>query len=401
MQRIVIIGAGQAGCSLALQLRKLNFAGEIVLIGEESDPPYQRPPLSKAYLLGDMARERLYLRPDTAYSDANIKVMTRTCVRSIDTAKKTIKLDNAEISYDVLALTTGSSPIHLPNVVTQGLKGIHYVRTLADIDGMRADMRKGSKAAVIGGGYIGLEAAAVARKLGVEATVVEMAPRILQRVAAAETSDLFRNLHTSHGVTVLENTGLDAFSGAGKVQMAHLSDGETLPIDLAIIGVGIRPNTALADAAGLALDNGIATDELGRTSDPNIWAAGDCASFPHDGSQLRLESVPHAIDHAETVAANILGAAKKYVAKPWFWSDQYDVKLQIAGLNAGYDRIVTRKGEKPWATSHWYFAADRLLSVDAINAPRDYMMGKRWIEAGHSPSATAIEDPGVELKSLA
>ncbi|MEF9603153.1 FAD-dependent oxidoreductase, partial [Paracoccus sp. PXZ] len=250
---------------------------------------------------------------------------------------------------------------------------------------------------VIGGGYIGLEAAAVARKLGLEVTLVEAAPRILGRVAAPETADMIRALHRAHGVEIVEGTGIARITGDVAADGVELADGRRLPADLVICGIGIAPETALAEAAGLAIDNGIATDALGRSSDPAIWAAGDCASFPAAGGRLRLESVGNAIDMAEAVAANMLGANAAYVPKPWFWSDQFDAKLQIAGLNLGYDRVVTRPADN--GGSVWYFRDGRLIAVDALNDARAYMIGKRLIEGGRSPSPGAVAE-AVELKAL-
>jgi 3-phenylpropionate/trans-cinnamate dioxygenase ferredoxin reductase subunit len=258
----------------------------------------------------------------------------------------------------------------------------------------------GKRVLIVGGGYIGLEAAAVAAKRGLEVTLVEMGERILQRVAAPETSDYFRALHQEHGVHILEGIGLERLLGDKHVTGARLSDGTEMDVDLVIVGVGITPATALAEMAGIEIENGIKTDAYGRTSDPAIWAAGDCASFPWRDGRIRLESVPNAIDQAECVAENIMGAAKEYVAKPWFWSDQYDIKLQIAGLNAGYDRTFVRPGEKPGSKSVWYYQGNTLLAVDAMNDPRAYMIGKRLIEAGQSPAPDAVSNPEVALKSL-
>jgi 3-phenylpropionate/trans-cinnamate dioxygenase ferredoxin reductase component len=263
---------------------------------------------------------------------------------------------------------------------------------------MRGEFQAGRKVIIVGGGYIGLEAAAVASKLGLDVTVLEMAPRILQRVAAPETSDYVRALHQAHGVTVIEGTTLRELAGHGRVAGVVVQDGRTLPADFVIVGVGITPNTELAQTAGLAIDNGIATDAMGRTSDPSIWAAGDCASFPWGQGRLRLESVGNAIDMAEAVAANMLGANEPYQAKPWFWSDQYDLKLQIAGLNTGYDRVVTRKGEGD-AVSFWYYRDAKLLAVDAMNDARAYMVGKRLIESGKSPEPEVIA-LAPDLKAL-
>lgn len=399
MGHVVVIGAGQAGASLVARLRAGGFDGQITLIGEEVAPPYQRPPLSKAYLLGEMEAERLWLRSAEFYAEQNITLRLGQKVSAIDPAARTVTVGGDVLQYTDLALTTGSVPRSLPAAIGGALPGVFTVRTLADVDAMRAEFVAGRRLVIVGGGYIGLEAAAVGRKMGLEVTVIEMAPRILQRVAAPETSDHFRALHTAHGVTILESTGLDRILGADRVSGVRLQDGRELPADFVIAGVGITPATALAEAAGLAIENGIRTDAQGRTSDPHVWAAGDCASFPHQGGRLRLESVGNAIDMAENVADNILGAGTDYVARPWFWSDQYDCKLQIAGLNTGYDTIVTR-GPEGEAVSFWYFRGDQLLAVDAMNDSRGYMVGKRLIEAGKSPSKAALADPATVLKDL-
>lgn len=398
MSHIVVIGAGQAGASLVAKLRSLGHPGAITLIGEEPAPPYQRPPLSKAYLLGEMAEERLYLRPESFYAEQGISLKLGTPVHEIDTAAQTIRLGTETLSYDQLALTTGSAPRRLPTAIGGDLEGVFTVRTLADVDAMAPRMTAGSRVLIVGGGYIGLEAAAVASKLGLDVTLVEMADRILQRVAAPQTSEFFRKLHRDHGVDLREGVGLDRLTGTQQVAGAVLSDGTELALDLVIVGVGITPATALAEAAGIALDNGIGVDEMGQCSAPNVWAAGDCASLPYCGARIRLESVQNAIDQAEAVAANMLGAHVPYVPKPWFWSDQYDVKLQIAGLNTGYDRVVTRDDDG--AISHWYYRGDDLLAVDAMNAPRAYMVGKRLIDAGKSPAPERVADPATDPKDL-
>ncbi len=398
MSGIVIIGAGQAGSSLAIKLRALGYEGTVTLIGEEPYAPYQRPPLSKTYLLGEMALERLYLRPEEVYRDQNIELRLGTQVTAIDPVAQVISLGAETLSYDQLALTTGSTPRLLPEAIGGRLKNVFAVRGLADVDAMRPAFERGGHVLIIGGGYIGLEAAAVAAKRGLKVTLVEMADRILQRVACAETSDYFRALHQSHGVTLLEGVGLSSLTGTGHVTGAILSNGATLDIDFALVGVGIQPNTQLADAAGLTLNNGIETNALGQTSQSTIWAAGDCASFPYQGERIRLESVPNAIDQAEVVAANMLGAQKAYHATPWFWSDQYDVKLQIAGLNQGFENVVTRIGEA--GRSHWYYKAGQVLAVDAMNDPRAYMVAKRLIEAGKTADPALVADPGSDLKAL-
>lgn len=396
---VVVIGAGQAGSSCVAKLRSLGFEGQITLIGEEHAPPYQRPPLSKKYLLGEMEVERLYLRPESYYGENGIDLHLDETVVSIDRADKKVITAGRALDYDHLVLTTGSVPRRLPAAIGGALDGVYTVRDLRDVDAMAPEFVEGKRVLIIGGGYIGLEAAAVAASKGLQVTLVEVADRILQRVAAPQTSDYFRTLHGEHGVNILEGVGLERLTGEGRVDGAVLSDGTELVLDFAIVGVGITPATSLAEAAGLEVDNGIKTDAQGRTSDPAIWAAGDCASFPYRGTRIRLESVPNAIDQAECVAENIMGAEKDYVAKPWFWSDQYDIKLQIAGLNAGYDNVVTRPGEG-MSVSFWYYKGETLLAVDAMNAPRDYMVGKRLIEMGKSADPAAIADPETDMKAL-
>ena len=399
MTHVVVVGAGQAGSSLVAKLRNSGFEGEVTLIGAETAPPYQRPPLSKAYLLGDMALDRLYLRPESFYADNNITLRLGIEVTGIDPVSKAIAIGDEILPYDELVLTTGSAPRRLPAAIGGGLEGVYTVRDLPDVDAMAPEFVEGKSVLIVGGGYIGLEAAAVAAKKGLNVTLVEMADRILQRVASPQTSDYFRALHTGHGVNILEGVGLSRLTGEGRVSGAELADGTTLDVDFVIVGVGIVPGTGLAETAGVALDNGIKTDAEGRTSVDGIWAAGDCASFPYNDTRIRLESVPNAIDQAEVVAQNIMGAGKTYVATPWFWSDQYDVKLQIAGLNAGYDNVVTRDmGDA--GISFWYYQGETLLAVDAANAPRDYMVAKRLIEAGKSPSADVVSDPATVLKDL-
>jgi 3-phenylpropionate/trans-cinnamate dioxygenase ferredoxin reductase subunit len=397
MQKVVVVGAGQAGLSLVAKLRALGHDGAITLVGAEAVPPYQRPPLSKAYLLGEMALERLFLRPESFYADHDVTLRLGAPVLRIDRDAKAVQLADGDIAYDALVLTTGATPRRLADAIGGGLPGVHVVRDLADVDAMAPAVLPGRHVVIVGGGYIGLEAAAVAAKKGLQVTVLEMAPRILNRVAAPETSDAIRALHQHHGVTIREGAALAQIDGTERVESVTLTDGTRLTADFVIAGIGVVPATDLAQAAGLELENGIQTDAQGRTSDPHIWAAGDCASFPWRGGRVRLESVQNAIDQAELVAENLMGAGKDYAPVPWFWSDQYDLKLQIAGLNAGYDRVVVRAGPP---RSHWYFAGDDLLAVDALGDPRAYMVGKRLIEAGRSPDPAALADPATDLKTL-
>jgi len=401
MADFVVIGAGQAGFSLVETLRKQGHDGPITLIGAESQPPYQRPPLSKAYLLGDMGVERLFFRPEHFYADQNIALKCGVAVQRIDPAARRVELaDGTSLTYDKLALTTGASPRHLPAAIGGDLAGVYAMRSLADADAIAPQFKSGARVLIVGGGYIGLEAAAVAAKKGLHVTLIEAAPRILQRVAAAETSAYVRALHAAHGVDIRENCALARLIGKnGKLTAASLADGNELEVDFAIIGIGITPDTGLAEGAGLTLENGIACNAACRTSDPNIFAAGDCASFPHADGRLRLESVGNAIDMGEAAARAMLGQDVNYQPKPWFWSDQYDCKLQIAGLSTGYDHIVSRKGEGE-AMSFWYFAGAQLLAVDAMNDPRAYMVGKRLIESGATVSAQDIADPTTDLKAI-
>lgn len=398
MSHFIVIGAGQAGQSIVTTLRAQGFDGQITLIGDEPVPPYQRPPLSKAYLLGEMTLDRLFLRPENYYADEGITLRTGETVTAIDPAAKTVTLGDDVLSYDKLALATGSAPRLLPKAIGGALEGVYTMRTLADADAIAPEFREGASVLIVGGGYIGLEAAAVAAKKGLKVTLVEMADRILSRVAAKETSDYFRALHSRHGVELREGVGLARLTGDTRVRAAELSDGTTLEMDFVIVGVGITPNTTLAELAGLALDNGIKTDAEARTSDPDIFAAGDCVSFPHRDSQLRLESVGNAIDQGEVVAKNMLGQGLRYVAKPWFWSDQYDVKLQIAGLSTGHDQVVIR--DTGPARSHWYYRAGQLIAIDAMNDPRSYMVAKRLIDAGKNADPTRVADPATDLKEL-
>lgn len=396
---IVVIGAGQAAASCIAKLRSEGFDGDITLIGAEQTLPYQRPPLSKGYLLGEMPLERLLLRAPEWYEENRVTVKTGMRATGIRPDLKQVELEAQErIDYDALVLCTGAHPRGLSDEQGGMLDHVFTIRDLADVDAMEPSFQQDARLLVVGGGYIGLEAAAVAAKRGMLVTLIEAAPRILGRVACAETASFIRELHEYHGVDIREGVSLERLLGEESVTGAVLSDGTTFDLECAVVGIGVTPATVLADAAGLQIDNGIAVNEQGVSSDPHIWAAGDCASFPHAGTRLRLESVGNAIDMGELVACNILGANAEYHPKPWFWSDQYDCKLQIAGLNTGYDAVHTRIDGA--ARSHWYYKNAQLIAVDAMNDPRAYMVGKRLIEAGKSAAPDRVTDPTIELKAL-
>jgi 3-phenylpropionate/trans-cinnamate dioxygenase ferredoxin reductase subunit len=397
---IVIIGAGQAGAALAAKLRALAYDGPIVMVGEEPALPYQRPPLSKKYLSGEIGLDRLLVRAAGWYQEQHIEVLTGQRAMRIDPASKSLQLsDGRQYCYAQLALTTGSRPRRLPAAIGGDLAGVHTMRDLKDADGIALQLVAGKRLLIVGGGYIGLEASAVAAGKGLQVTVIEMAERILQRVAASATSDYFRDLHRRHGVDIREKTGLARLIGeAGHVVAAELTDGTRLAVDLVIVGIGIQPNDDLAKAAGLAVDNGILVDGQCRSSDAHIFAAGDCTCFPWHGLPTRLESVQNAVDQAEHAASVMLGAATDYNPAPWFWSDQYDVKLQIAGLNRGYDSVVLRPGKRDFSQSVWYFRGDILLAVDAMNDALAYAFAKKMLEAGKTLPKSVATDPSSDLK---
>ena len=399
---IVVVGAGQAAASFSSRHVALGSGSSLMLIGEESVPPYQRPPLSKKYMSGELERERLFIRPEQWYSNQGISTLFSTRVEAIYPAEKQVITESGDnIAYEKLLLCTGSSPHTLPAEIGGKLKGVYILRSIADVEAMQPEFQAGRKLLIIGGGYIGLETAAVARKLGLKVIVLEMAKRILQRVAARETSDFFRQLHRSHGVDIRESTQMTRFTEqAGRVNGAELASGEKLEADLVLVGIGGTPNTSLAEQAGLDCENGIAVNETCQTSNPDIYAAGDCTSFVRNGQCIRLESVQNAADQGNLVARVLAGEQVSYQALPWFWSDQYDCKLQIAGLNIGYDQTVRRAGSKPDSQSIWYYRENRLIAVDAMNEPMAYAMGRKIISAGLHPSQAQIADPNVDLKSL-
>lgn len=400
---IVIIGAGQAAASFVSRHTALGSTQPLLLIGEESHPPYQRPPLSKKYLLGELERDRLFIRPLDWYAEQGVETRFNTRVTEIRPAAKQIAVAAGDmIDYDRLIICTGSSARSLPADIGGGLDAVFTLRSIADIDRLSPEFRAGRRLLIVGGGYIGLEAAAAGRQLGLEVTVIEMAERIMQRVAARETSNYFRQLHSSHGVEIMEGVEMIRLvESGGRACGAELASGEIIDADLVLIGIGGSPNIELAQAANLECDTGIRVDGACRSSDPNIFAAGDCTSFERNGRQIRLESVQNAVDQGDLVARVIAGEDVSYTALPWFWSDQYDCKLQIAGLNIGYDQCVVRPGDKDQTQSIWYYSGERLLAVDAINDPKAYAFGRKMIKSGKNPSKESVASPDSDLRAIA
>lgn len=406
MSRIVIVGAGHAGGSAAALLRQYGFDGEVVLIGEEPVAPYQRPPLSKALLKGEGEEEDLLLRPADFYLEQNIELRLGQTVTAIDRAAKTVVLsDDTTVAYDTLILATGSTARKL-DVPGADLTGVLELRTLADGRRLRTAIRPGVRLVVVGGGYVGLEVAASARALGAEVVVVEREARLLARVASAVLADFMHAAHTRHGVTLLTGRTVTAFPPRedGTVARVTLDDGQSLPADLVVVGVGGVACEGLAAAAGLACDGGVIVDETARTSDPDIYALGDMTRRPvpvHDGRVVRLESVPNALEQAKQAAAAITGRNPPPPEVPWFWSDQYDLKLQMAGLSHGADLTVVRGDPTGPGFAVFHLAGDRLVCVEAVNAPAEFMGGRLLIGKATPVDAEKLADPSVSMKAVA
>lgn len=404
-QNILVIGGGQAAAQAIASLRQWGYEGNLRLIGEETALPYQRPPLSKAYLKGDMDEERLYFKPTDWYETQNVDTSLGLRASAIDRSARTVTCaDGTHAPYDALILSTGSRPRPLPTPGAD-LGGVHELRDLKDVDGLKPVIKPGKRLVIIGAGYIGLEAAAVARQLGAEVTVVEMAPRVLARVTSPVMSKFYTGLHEEHGVRILTDARLDALLGdtAGQVTSAKLADGTELPADVVLVGIGILPNQELAAEAGIACDNGILVDEDARTNDPRIFACGDCAVRPlvHYGRTGRLESVHNAIEQGKLAAAAILGRERPKLDVPWFWSDQYDIKLQIAGLSQGYDAYVVRGEPDSGKFAVFYFRQNRLLAVDAVNAAPEFIVTKKLIISGAAVAPDQLQDTSVSMKDIA
>lgn len=397
---IVIIGAGQAGLKTAETLRQKGYDGDLLLIGDEPCLPYQRPPLSKAYLKGEMDEERLLLRP-SAYFDANgIEFRSNVRVASIDPGAHQLALvDGETLAYSKLMLATGTRARRLP-ISGADLAGVFTLRTMADVGPIRERLDEADDIAIIGGGYVGMEFAAVAASLGRNVTVIEARPRILERSVAPEISTYFQDLHRAHNVRLALGEGVAGLVGNEHVRGVELSSGEIVPAGLVLIAVGAEPVTELAGAAGLVIDGGISVDATCRTSAPDIFAAGDCTMFPSAryGRTVRLESVQNAIDQAKAAAAAMLGEEVAYDPVPWFWSDQFDTKLQIAGLSQGYDRTELEGSLEEGSFALRYFKGDRLLAVDTVNAPRLHMMARKALAAGET--AASVTQPNTKQQEV-
>ncbi len=400
MSGIVVIGAGQAAGQAAASLRQEGFEGEITIIGDEAQAPYQRPPLSKAYLSGEVGLDRVLVRPENFYADKGINLQTGVRVESINRADKTIATSTGStLSYDKLLIATGSRP-RILNIEGSDLEGLHYLRTVDDVDGIRTAMEAAKNVCIVGGGYIGLEVAAVAKKAGHNVTVLEMEDRILQRVTTAEMSEFYHALHTGRGVDIRVNTMVSGFAGENGRVTSVLCGDESIPADLVIVGIGIIPNVELAEAAGLTCDNGIVVNDHCQTSDPDIYAAGDCTNHPNPilDRRLRLESVPNAMEQARTACSNMLGGDKTYAAVPWFWSDQYELKLQMVGFSADGDQSVLRGDKASNEFAVFYLKDGNVVAVDAVNSPKEFMVAKQLY--GKAVNEADLANPAFELKEL-
>jgi 3-phenylpropionate/trans-cinnamate dioxygenase ferredoxin reductase subunit len=409
---VVIVGSGQAGYQTAASLRTEGYEGPVFLIGEESHPPYQRPPLSKAFVLGKQDHAHVLLRPESYYPDHRIELLAGEKAVSIDRTARRVRLESGiALGYDRLVLALGARNRLLP-VAGATLEGVRYLRTLTEAIEIKQRLEQAQQVVIIGGGFIGLEIAASARTLGKPVTVIEALPRLMARVVAPVVSDFFLVSHRARGVEILLNAKVQEIEGSlhggerGKVQGVRLHDGRRLPADLVVIGVGIVPNTELALEAGLPVANGIVTDEFLRTPDERAFAIGDCAEHPSifasasASAQVRLESVQNAVDQGVSVARTIIGKAMPYSATPWFWSDQFDIRLQMAGLPGGHDHTVVRGAPESGKFSVFYFHMGKLCAVDSVNRPADHLAARKLIGSGTALTPNQAADESVNLKTV-
>ena len=407
---ICIVGAGQAGGELAFALRQQGSTDRITVIGDEAHLPYQRPPLSKSYLKGECETGSLYVRQQAAYQKANIDLLLGRRVERIDRDGKRLILDDLrEVRYSKLALATGGRARRITidaAARAEGAKNFHYLRTIGDVLAIRRRFEAGQRLVVIGGGYVGLEVAAAAVSCGLKVTVLEALPRVLARVTAPQVSAFYEQVHREAGVDVRTNvevTGLDFNAAGDLVTGVHCTGAQLIPADCVVVGIGLLPNTELAQAAELAVDNGIVVDEYTVTSDPDIVAAGDCTNHPSAfcGRRVRLESVPNAMEQARAAAATLAGKPRAYHSVPWFWSDQYDLKLQMTGLSHGYDQWVVRGSMENRSFAAFYLRDGKLIACDTVNRPQEFFIAKRLVAACQSFDVTALANESLSLKTLA
>lgn len=405
-KKCIIIGASHAAAQLTTSLRQECWDGEVLVIGDEPHLPYHRPPLSKAFLSGEQTAETLAIRPASFYEKLSV-AFKQGRVTAINRDQQTLLLrdDNGHEDvhdYDKLALCTGCRvrKLDLPGC---DLPGLFYLRDMADAASIKSAVAVGKDAVIVGGGYIGLETAASLRKLGMQVTVLEMAPRILQRVTAPEVSDFYHRVHSEHGVSIHTGVSVTGFSGKDHVERVVCADGREFPAHLVVVGVGVVPNTELAEMADLKVDNGIVVDDCCVTSDSNIVAVGDCTNQFNKlyDRRMRLESVPSATAQAKAGAAAVCGLQKPNMALPWFWSDQYDLKLQIAGLSQGYDQVIVR-GDSRSGRSFvaFYLERGQLIAADCINRPQEFMLAKKLIAESINIPPERLADDSVPVKEL-
>lgn len=400
LERIVIIGAGQAGCQAVASLRAEGFAGAITMVGDEPYAPYQRPPLSKTYLMGTMERDRLFLKPDAFYAEARCETIHGVPAVSINRAAKEVALaDGRVLGYDKLLIATGT---RVRRIACPGadLQGIHYLRSIADVDALRPAFKTAKRLAIVGGGYIGLEVAAVARKYDLKVTVLEAMDRVMARAVSKPVSDFYEKVHREAGVELALDTKVEAFAGSTHLAGVR-AGGRLFEADIALVGIGVVPAMELAQDAGLECRDGIVVDRFCATSDPAIFAAGDCTRHSgRDGAEIRLESVQNAIDQAKHAALAMAGNHKVYSEVPWFWSDQYDLKLQIAGLARAGDGLVVRGDPASRKFAVFHLREGAVAAVEAVNAAPEYLVGRKLIESGATVAPERLADTAIPMKNI-
>lgn len=402
MNDVVIVGGGQAAMQTVDSLRREGFEGSITLVSEEPHLPYQRPPLSKKFLSGELDEERLFFRPEDFYTLRGVTLMLGTRIAEIDRIGTVVRTeDGRSVPYDALVLAVGARVRRLP-VPGADLPGVHYLRTLDDSRSIAVELAGTKRVCVIGGGFIGLEVAAVCREMGKEVTVVETGDRLMARAVSPMISDYYRDYHTAQGVEILTGTTVTEIQGEARVEGVAFADGGARSAELVVVGIGIEPSTELATTVGIECDNGILVDDHCRSSDPRVFAIGDCSNHPNVylGRRMRLESVQNAVDQARVAAANIAGRDMTYREVPWFWSDQYDLKLQMAGICSGYDDLVIRGSRSEHKFSVFYFSGNHLVAIDSINRPADHMAGRKLLAAGAEVSPEKAADESENLKNL-